>query len=74
MIRDVPTTGSENSDEDCKHPQKPTNEGEAGYTKQQENGCDLRGTVQGLPLCVYWRDRESLGEMLKRTQDSGKEE
>ena len=69
----MPATGSENSDEDCKHPQKPTSEGEAGHTKQQE-GCGLRGTMQRLFLCAHWRDRENLGETLKRTQDSSKEE
>ena len=34
----------------------------------------LWDTMQGLSLCVHWRDRESLGETLKWTQDSSKEE
>ena len=67
-------TGSENSNEDCGHSQKPTSEGEAGHAKQQEEGHDLQDTMQGLPLYVHWRDRENLGEMPKRTQGSGKEE
>ena len=37
----MPSTGSENSDEDCGTSQKPTSEGEAGIAKQQEEGCDL---------------------------------
>ena len=71
---DVPTTGSENSDEYSEHPQKPTSEREAGDAKQQGGGCDLRGSMQGLLLCVHWRDRENFGEMPKRTQDSSEEE
>ena len=58
----MPTTGCENSDKDCRHSEKLTSEGEAGHAKQQEEGCDLRDTLQGLPLCVHWRDRENLGE------------
>ena len=53
---------------------KPTSESEEGHAKQQEEGCDLRDTMQRLPLCVHWRDRENLGETLKRTQGSSKEE
>ena len=68
------TTGSENSDEDCGHSQKLTSEGEAGHAKQQEEVCDLRDTLQGLPPCVHWRDRENLGETPSKTQCSGKEE
>ena len=64
----------ENSDEDCGHSQKSTSEGEAGHAKQQEEGCDLRDTMQRLPLYVHWSDRENLGETPKRTQGSGKEE
>ena len=68
------TTQSENSDEDCGHSQKPNSDSEPGHAKQQEEGCDLRDTMQRLPLCVHWRDRENLGEMPKRTQGSGIEE
>ena len=57
-----------------KHPQKPTSEREAGHTKQQRGGYDLRGSMQGLLLCVHWRDRENFGEMPKRTKDSSEEE
>ena len=56
----MPSTGSENSDEDYRHSQKPTSEGEAGHAKQQEEGSDLRDTMQRLTLCVHWRDRENL--------------
>ena len=69
----MPTTGSENSDEDCGHSQKPTSDDEAGHAKQQEEGCDLRDTMQRLPLCVNWRDREKR-EMPKRSQGSCKKE
>ena len=57
-------TGGENSDEDCRHSQKLTSEGEADHAKQQE-GRDLQDTMQGLPLRVHWRDRENLGEAPK---------
>ena len=66
----MPSTGSENSDENCRHSQKPTGEGEADHAKHQEEGCDLRDTMQRLSLCVHWRDRENLGETPKRTQGS----
>ena len=65
----MPTTGNENSDEDCENSQKLTSEGEAGHAKQQEEERDLQDTMQGLPL--HWRDEENLGEMPKRTQGSG---
>ena len=61
----MPSTGSENNDEDCRHYQKPTSEGEADYAKQQEEGPDLQDTMYGLPLCVHWRDKENLEEMPK---------
>ena len=35
---------------------------------------DLRDTMQRLPLCAHWRDRENLGETPKRTQGSSKEQ
>lgn len=60
---DVTTTGSANSDDDCGNSQKHTSEGEAGHAKQQEEGRDLQDTMQRLPLCVHWRDRENLGKM-----------
>ena len=55
----------ENSDEDCRHSQKLTSEGEANHAKQQEEGRDLQDSMHGLPLCVDWRDRENLGETPK---------
>ena len=61
----MPTTGCENSDKDCRHSEKLTSEGEAGHAKQQEEGCDLQDTMQGLPLCVHWRDREYIPWMLR---------
>ena len=64
----MPATGGENSEEDCRHSQKLTSEGEANHAKQQEEGRDIQDTMQGLPLRVHWRDRENLGEAPKRTQ------
>ena len=61
----MPSTGSENSDEDNGHSQKLSSEGKAGHAKQHKEGRDLHNTMQGLPLCVHWRDRENLGEMTK---------
>ena len=58
----MPTTGSEYSDEGRKHPQKFSSESEAGQTRHEEEGCNLRGAMQGLPMCVHWRDRKNPGE------------
>ena len=41
---------------------------------QTEEGCSLQGAVQGLPMCVHWRDRKNLEEMSKQAQDSSEEE
>ena len=67
-------TASENSDEVHKHPQKFSSEGEAGQNRYEEEGCSIQGAVQGLPMCVHWRDRKNLGEKSKRAQDSSEEE
>ena len=61
----MPTTGGENSDEDCRHSQKLTSEDEANHAKQQEEGRDIQDTMQGLPLRVHWRDRVKLAESSK---------
>ena len=60
--KDVLTTGSENSNEVDRHPQEFSSEGEAGQTRQEEEGCSLWGAVQGLPMCVHWKDGKNLGE------------
>ena len=35
---------------------------------------ELWDAVQGLPMCVHWRDRKNLGETSKQTQDSSEKE
>ena len=62
---DVPTTGSENRDEDCKHPQKLSSESETTQTRLEEEGSSLRGVTQGLLVCVHWRDGKNIGDMNK---------
>ena len=59
----MPTTESENSDEVDRHPQEFSSEGEAGQTRQEEEGCSLLGAVQELPMCVHWKDGKNLGEV-----------
>ena len=70
---DVPTTGSENS-EVRKHPQKLSSEGDAGQTRHEQEGYSLWLAMQGLPMCVHWRDRKNLGETSVWAQDSSEEE
>ena len=55
----MPAIGTENSDVIQKHPQILTSEGETAKTRQEEEGSSLQSTVQGLSMCIHWRDRKS---------------
>ena len=41
---------------------------------KKKGRCSLPGVMQGLLVCVHWRDRKNIGDMNKWTQDSGEEE
>ena len=59
----MPTTKSENSDEVHKHPQEFSSEDEAHQTRQEEEGCSLKGAVHA--RIAHWSDRKNLGEASK---------
>ena len=54
---DVLTTGSENSDEDCRHSQKPTSEGEACQTARRR-AWSTRYHARTAPVCTLERQEE----------------
>ena len=51
----MPTTGSENSDEVCKYPQKSSSESEAGQTRHEKKGAVYEVPCKACP-CVYIRE------------------